>query len=155
MEDGALLGDVDLVAAEHRVDPLAQAALARQGEQQPQRLVRHPVLRVVEEEAGGLDREALRAAGVAREEVPQVDVLDRREVGLEGLPGGSIRQAHADLLGEAGRFKRGAGPSSTSPLGRTMAVSRKPRSTQTKHALNTLSLPIFISRFVTKRSRGG
>ena len=59
VQHGAVLGDVDLLAAEHRVDALAQARLARPAAtQQPQRLVGDAVLRVVEVEAGGLERSA-------------------------------------------------------------------------------------------------
>ena len=67
VQHGAVLGDVDLLAAEHRVDALAQPRLLRQRQQQAQRLVGDAVLRVVEVDAGGLERRgARRAAGRRR-----------------------------------------------------------------------------------------
>ena len=61
VQDGAVLGDVDLVAAEHGVDARAQAGLLGQLQQQLERLVGDAVLRVVEEEADGLERHPLAA----------------------------------------------------------------------------------------------
>ena len=57
---------------EHRVDPLAQPALLGQRDQQPQRLVGDPVLRVVEVQAGGLGGQPLAALGVVGEQLAQV-----------------------------------------------------------------------------------
>ena len=65
VQHGAVLGDVDLVAAEHRVDALAQAGLVGQLQQQPQRLVGDAILRVVEVDAGGLGGQPLAARGSA------------------------------------------------------------------------------------------
>ena len=61
MQHGALLRDVDLVAAEHGVDALAQAGLLGELKQQAQRLVGDPVLGIVEIEPGGFDRQPLPA----------------------------------------------------------------------------------------------
>ena len=55
VQHGAILGDVDLLAAEHRVDPVAQARLLGQLQQEVERLVGDAVLGVVEEEARGLE----------------------------------------------------------------------------------------------------
>ena len=65
-----------------RVDASAQAGLFGQREQQPQRLVRDPVLRVVEMEADRLESEALAAARVLGEERAQVHVAQGRVVRL-------------------------------------------------------------------------
>ena len=62
----ALLGDVDLLAAEHGVDALAQARLLGELEQQRQGLVGDAVLGIVEIDSGGLDREPLAALGDPR-----------------------------------------------------------------------------------------
>ena len=62
VQHGALLGDVDLLAAEHRVDALAQPDSSASSQQQLQRLVGDAVLRVVEIDAGGLDASAARRA---------------------------------------------------------------------------------------------
>ena len=56
---GPVLGDVDAFAAEHRVDALAQAATPRPAANSSQRLVRDPVLRVIEVEAGRLGHEGV------------------------------------------------------------------------------------------------
>ena len=53
VEDGAVLGDVDVLAAEHRFAALGDAALAGQLAEQQHGLVGDPVLREVEEEPGG------------------------------------------------------------------------------------------------------
>ena len=51
VQHGAVLGDVDLIAAEHGVDALAQAALRGEVQQQTQRLVGDAVLGVVQVQA--------------------------------------------------------------------------------------------------------
>ena len=84
----AVLGDVDLLAAEHRVDPLAQARLLGQLQQQLQRLVGDAVLRVVEIDARGLERQALAARRVVGEQSAQMQRLHFAMVRLERLPGG-------------------------------------------------------------------
>ena len=75
VQHGAVLGDVDLVAAEHRVDALAQARLLGQLQQQLERLVGDAILRVIEIDARRLDRQALAALRIVGEELPQMDVL--------------------------------------------------------------------------------
>ena len=51
VQDGAIFGDVDLLAAKHGVDPRSQARFLGQLNEQLQRLVRDAVLGVVQEEA--------------------------------------------------------------------------------------------------------
>ncbi len=92
MEHGPVLRDVDPLAGEHRLDPVAQARLLGQLDEQPDRLVGDPVLRVVEEEADRLGGQALAAAGVLREEVAEVLALQLREVLLERLPRGALAE---------------------------------------------------------------
>ena len=72
MQNGALLGNVDLVTSEHGVDVLAKAGLLRQLKQQSRRFAGDSVLRVVEVETHGLQREALAALRILREELPEV-----------------------------------------------------------------------------------
>ena len=86
MQDRAVLGDVDPVAPEHGVDPLAQAAFPGQLQEEPQRVVGDAVLRVVEEEAGGLDCQTLAAFGILREQRAEMDVPDLFVVGDERFP---------------------------------------------------------------------
>jgi hypothetical protein len=76
-----------VLAAEHGVAALGDPALLRQLPEQRQRLVGDPVLRVVEEQAGALRGEALSAAGVLGEDLPQVALAKIGVVPLEGLPG--------------------------------------------------------------------
>jgi hypothetical protein len=85
----ALLGGVDLLAFEHRVDLRAQAALLGEGEEQPDRLLRHPLFGEVGVDAGRLDGELLRPLGVSPEELAQVQVLHLLAVFGQRLPGRS------------------------------------------------------------------
>src|ERR1039458_4811924 len=57
--NAAPLRRVDLVVAEHGVDALPQSALLRQRHQQPHRLVRDPVFRVVYIQSRGFRGEAV------------------------------------------------------------------------------------------------
>ena len=88
----AVFGDVDLVAAEHGIDLLAQTRLFGELDQQLQRLVGHPVLRVVEKDAAGLGGQALAPAGVGGEQIAQGGRADLLEVSLKRLPGLAFRQ---------------------------------------------------------------
>ena len=62
VEHGSFLRDVDLLPAEHGVDPAAQAAVLRQADEQRHRLIADPVLRVVEIDARGLRRQSFAAS---------------------------------------------------------------------------------------------
>ena len=75
VEHGAVLGDVDVVAAEHGIDPPAQPAGLGQGQEEADRLVGDAVLRVVEVQPGPFGDEALAPVRVLGEEVPQVAIL--------------------------------------------------------------------------------
>ena len=65
---------------------LLHAGRPRHRQQQRHRLVGDPVLAVVEEQAGALGGQALRALRVVGEQVPQVAVPDRGVVGQDRLP---------------------------------------------------------------------
>lgn len=67
VQNGAFLREIDLLTVKHGIDPLAQAALSREFEQQPDRLIGDAVLRVVEVETYSLKREVLGALGILRE----------------------------------------------------------------------------------------
>ncbi len=72
VEDGSILRDVDLVAAEHRVDLVAEVGLLdRSATKQLHRLGGHPVLGVVEERAHGLDV-SRSPRGIVGEQLPEV-----------------------------------------------------------------------------------
>ncbi len=87
-----MLGRVDRIAAEHGVDPVPQARFLGQLQQELQRLVRDPMLRVVKEQSGGLGREPLAASGVGGEQLPEVPVAHRLRMSLECLPGRQVTQ---------------------------------------------------------------
>ena len=82
VEHGAVLGDVDPLAGEHRVAPLGDTGLLRERDEQPERLVGDAVLRVVEEEAGRLARQPLRPARIRGEEIAEVHVAHAHRRGL-------------------------------------------------------------------------
>ena len=86
MQHRAILRDIDRVAAKHRLDALAQSGLLGELDQQPQRLVGDAVLGVVEIDPGALDREALPALGIIREELPQMQALSPLVVLLQRFP---------------------------------------------------------------------
>ena len=86
MQHRPLLGDVDLLAAEHRIGALAQLRFFGQGEQQLDRLVGDAVLRVVEEQAHSLRRQTLTALWVVGEEGAQMYLGDFARVRLQVLP---------------------------------------------------------------------
>jgi hypothetical protein len=85
----AVLGHVDLVAAEHGVDASAQPGALGQIEQQPQGLVGDEVLRVVEAESRRLEVQPLTPMRIFGEEIPKMTVLDPATVLIERLPGGT------------------------------------------------------------------
>ena len=76
MQDRALFRDVDLLPAKHGVDPLAQAGLLRQLQQQLQGLVGDAVLGIIEEDADCLGGKTLAALRVVGEQLAQMDFTD-------------------------------------------------------------------------------
>src|SRR5271166_4861119 len=86
MQHGPLLGDVDLLSAEHRVDPRAQIRLLGQLKEELKGLIGDPVLRIIEEDSYGLGRQALATFRVIREQLAEMQVLDLRVVCLERFP---------------------------------------------------------------------
>ena len=82
MQDGPVLGDVDLLAPEHGVDPRAQAGFLGQLQEELEGFVGDAILRVVEEEAHRLGRHPLAALGVICEELPQVQFPHLADGGL-------------------------------------------------------------------------
>ena len=71
-----ILGDVDVLAAEHRLGALAHAARVGERAEQRERLVGDAVLGVVEVPARDLDVEAIAAVRVVGEDRPQVPRAD-------------------------------------------------------------------------------
>jgi hypothetical protein len=107
VEDGALLGDVDLDAVEHLLGPAEDVALTGEGAQEGEGFLGDAVLGEVEEEAVELEGEFLEAVGVLREEVAHGDGLHGVVVGLEIRPtGGGGEGSHGPASME--KIGRGA-----------------------------------------------
>ena len=68
----AFLRDIDLLAAEHGIDPLAQARLFRQFQQQAHGFIGDPILGVIEIKADCFDSHALAALRITGKELAQV-----------------------------------------------------------------------------------
>ena len=92
MQHGAVLGDIDPVAAKHGVDVRAQPRLLGQLQQQRNRRVGHAILRIVEIDPCRLRGQALAAARIVGEQLLQLDVLDGREVRGKRFPCRTRRQ---------------------------------------------------------------
>jgi hypothetical protein len=72
MQNGALFGDVDLVAREHGVDVVAQAGLLCKVNKHAEGLAGNSVLRKVEVQTQGLQREAFVALRIVGKELSKV-----------------------------------------------------------------------------------
>ena len=86
VQDGPVLGDVDLLPGEHLVAVLLQTDFLGELNQVFQRLVIDAVLRVIEIESAGLGRQALSACGVGGKEFLQRRLGDLITVRGEGFP---------------------------------------------------------------------
>ena len=73
MEHRSLLGEIDLLPPEHRVDSRLQAGLLGQLKQELQGLVSHAILGIVQIEAHSLDRHPLAALRIFCEQLSQMD----------------------------------------------------------------------------------
>ena len=71
VQHGPVLGDVDVLAGEHRGDPLAQPGPLGERDERRDGLVGDQVLAVVEVELGGLDGQARAALRVGGEELTE------------------------------------------------------------------------------------
>ncbi len=90
VQDGALLGDVDLVAPKHGVDARPQTGFLGQLEKQFESVVSDAVLGVVEVDADSLGLQALAALGVVGEKLAEVQFLDFSIVVLQRPPCGAL-----------------------------------------------------------------
>ena len=86
VQDRAILRDVDLLAAEHRVDARAQAGFLRELEQQLERFVGDPVLGVIEIDPGAFGIHPLATIRIVGEELAEMERFDRLIMDFEGLP---------------------------------------------------------------------
>ena len=92
VQDGPVLGHVDVLAAEHGVPPFRHAGLGGQFDQQPHGLVGDPVLRVVQVEPGRLRAQPLASPRIRGEQLPQMLAGDLRVVPPQRLPCLPLRQ---------------------------------------------------------------
>lgn len=72
MQDRALLGYVDLFAAEHGVDAGSQTGFLRELKKEPEGFSDNPVLGVIEMQAHGVERETLTPPGIICKELSEV-----------------------------------------------------------------------------------
>ena len=118
VEHGSFLRDVDLLAAEHGVDAGAQAAVLREADEQRHRLVGDPVLRIIEIDARGLQRQPFAASRIAREQLAEMHGADVPMVLFERLPG--------RLLGESSGARSGSDVMLSRLLVRPNRLARSP-----------------------------
>ena len=121
MEDGPVLGGVDVIAGEHGVAAGLHPGGSGHAQQEPHRLVGDAVLGVIEHQIASAGSEAGGPLGVASEELAQVPVTHVAEVRFERLPlgrGGEIHVGHS----------RGGGCRSTALDGRFTGSLRPPES---------------------------
>jgi hypothetical protein len=88
VQRGAALGEVDRLAGEQRPDPVLEATVARQREQQRQRVAGESLPREVVEKVEFFDAQGVEAARVVGKQLAQVVALERGRMGLQRLPGG-------------------------------------------------------------------
>jgi hypothetical protein len=86
VQDGAILGGVDRLAPEHRIDARTQVRGLCQVEQQTERLVGDPILGIIQIQTGRLECEAFAPLRVLAEERPQMERFHLALVFDEGLP---------------------------------------------------------------------
>ncbi len=108
VQDRAVLRDVDLLAGEHPARPTREIRLRRERAQQRHRLVRHAILREIEEQILEAQRQLLEAFRIVREEVAQVHRCDGGVMCGESFPGGRLSErVHARTLLFARRRRQG------------------------------------------------
>ena len=90
VEHGSVLGDVNLLATKHGIDPPTQPGLFGEADEESQRVVSDPVLRIVEIDACGFDSHPLATFRIAREQLAEVNGADFVMVFFERLPGWSL-----------------------------------------------------------------
>ena len=88
-----VLGHVDALAGEHLLGVLAEPRLLGELDEQSQRLVSDPVLRVVEIEPDRLDSQSLAAPRIRGEQIAEMGACDLGVVLLERLPSQSVTQS--------------------------------------------------------------
>jgi hypothetical protein len=96
VKHGPVLGSVDLLAAEHGLDPRSQTGLFRQLSEELKRLVRNAVLGVIEVNARRLNRHTLATFWVSGKERPKMLLADLLRVILEFFPCRALSERTSD-----------------------------------------------------------
>ena len=97
VQDGAVLGDVNVLAREHAVAQLQDARLLSEGEEVAHQRGTHEVLRQVDVQVGRVEGEGLGAVGVIREKLAQIGFKVVGQL-VERVPrGGHRRVDHGDI----------------------------------------------------------
>ena len=98
VEDGAVFGDVDVLAGEHRIAELLDAGAASpSADEHAQRLGAHPLLRVVDVEVARGHGEVGAALRIGREQLAQMDVGHRGRMLGQRLPFRGVDDAGAHV----------------------------------------------------------
>ena len=87
MQHRTILAGIDSLAGEHAFDRRRKLRLAGQIDQQPERLRRHALLGVIEENAVERQREGLGTLRVALKQVAQMNRGTSVAMGTKGRPG--------------------------------------------------------------------
>jgi hypothetical protein len=87
VEHGPVLGDINLLAPEHRVNAFLQAGLLRKLDEESHGVVCNPILRIVKEQAGGFNGHTSTAPRILGEEGSKMHLAGILIMGLEGFPG--------------------------------------------------------------------
>jgi hypothetical protein len=92
VKDGSIFCDIDFIPAEHGFDPVSKAGFLRQLDEELERLVRDPILRVIQEQTGGFRCHALAALGVLCKKLPEMQFFDLSMVSLQSFPCVTLRE---------------------------------------------------------------
>ena len=100
----SVLGDVDALAAEHRVASPLDVACPGQRHQQRERLVGRAVFRIIDQQVLAEPRRQLRkTVGVFGEQLAHLRRLQRGGMGSEGFPLGQLGERHGERFYSAAR----------------------------------------------------
>ncbi len=96
MQHRPVLGEVDLFAREHALDPIAEAHLPRQVQQQGEGLIGETVLGIIEQQIIEADRILVEALRIVVEQLAHMDIGHLRIMRLQRLPGLQLIQPGHD-----------------------------------------------------------
>ena len=89
MQNGAVLGDVNLLAREHSRDPLRKARVRSELEQKLERFIGNPIFRIIELDTGRGGGQTFAAGGIVREKLAQMQLANLLIMRFESLPCGT------------------------------------------------------------------